>query len=148
MKNRMRKSHGNNARTLIKTFNVNPVHSGNCLCKTYLVSCDLYFRIYISHIVQQFEPGNQSELSLIQLQVFRQQSISKFCCNGESRKPLHFWLNVSGSSRPRLASSGARAILKFWLRATAFVNLRQKCPKWQNWATLSCDMHLDSGCCG
>ena len=48
LKKRMRKSHGNNARTLIKTFNVNPVHSGNCLCKTYLVSCDLYFRIYIS----------------------------------------------------------------------------------------------------
>ena len=37
------------------------------------------------------------------------------------------------------------AILKFWLRATAFVNLREKCPKWQNWATLSCDMHLCSG---
>ena len=95
--------------------------------------------------MQQFEPGNQSELSLIQLPVFRQQSIAKFCCNGESRKPLHFWLNVSGSSRHRLARSGARAILKFWLRATAFVNLRQKCPKWQNWATLSCDMHLGSG---
>ena len=42
-------------------------------CKTYLVSCDLYFRIYISRNLCRFIFENQSEFGEFL-------GIAKFCC--------------------------------------------------------------------
>ena len=112
-------------------------------CKTYLVSCDLYFRIYISRNLCRFIFENQSEFGEFL-------GIAKFCCTAQ----------LGAAKQQKIARSSTKICQCFMI----FIVLIATCCslelwtcwciaydckpgakmlcKWQNWATLRGDMHL------
>ena len=67
------------------------------VCKTYLVSCDLYFRIYISRNLCRFIFENQSEFGEFL-------GIAKFCCTAQ----------LGAAKQQKIARSSTKSVSVSW----------------------------------